>query len=77
MARFILDVDTTDIKRVLEVIDRDLFLSDNTSTITCVDKTNDAQFYFDDPTTGCSYSMNALTKKQVQNYKDILKNQSI
>lgn len=77
MARFILDVDTTDIKRVLEVLDRDLFLSDNTSTITCIDNTSDAQFYFDDPTTGCSYAMNELTDKQIKNYKDILKNQSI
>ena len=76
MARFILDVDTTDIKRVLEVLDRDLFLCNNTSSIMCVDNTNDAQFYFDDPTTGCSYAMNALTEGQIQTQKDLLKNQS-
>ena len=70
MARFILDVMTKDIIKVLDVIERDNFLSDNVTSIRCIDETNDAQFYsWDD---GTSPIMNALSKKQLVNDREIL-----
>ena len=70
MARFILDVMTDDIRQVLDVIERDNFLSDNVTSIRCIDETNDNQFYSWDETT--SPIMNVLSKKQLENDREIL-----
>ena len=45
MARFILDVMTEDISKVLEVIERDKFLLSKVTSIRCIDKTCNNQFY--------------------------------
>jgi len=70
MARFILDVMTDDIRQVLDVIERDNFLSDNVTSIRCIDETNDNQFYSWDEKT--SPIMNVLSKKQLENDREIL-----
>ena len=70
MARFILDVMTDDISQVLDVIERDNFLSDKVTSIRCIDETNDNQFYSWDETT--SPIMNVLSKKQLENDREIL-----
>ena len=70
MARFILDVMTDDIRQVLDVIERDNFLSDNVTSIRCIDETNDNQFYSWDENT--SPIMNVLSKKQLENDREIL-----
>ena len=70
MARFILDVMTDDIRQVLDVIERDNFLSDNVTSIRCIDETDDNQFYSWDETT--SPIMNVLSKKQLENDREIL-----
>ena len=70
MARFILDVMTDDIRQVLDVIERDNFLLDNVTSIRCIDETNDNQFYSWDETT--SPIMNVLSKKQLENDREIL-----
>ena len=70
MARFILDVMTDDIRQVLDVIERDNFLSDKVTSIRCIDETNDNQFYSWDETT--SPIMNVLSKKQLENDREIL-----
>ena len=70
MARFILDVMTEDITKVLNVIERDHFLSDEVTSIRCIDETNDNQFYSWDEDT--SPMMNVLSKKQLKTDRDIL-----
>ena len=70
MARFILDVVTEDITKVLNVIERDHFLSDEVTSIRCIDETNDNQFYSWDADT--SPMMNVLSKKQLENDREIL-----
>ena len=70
MARFILDVMTDDIRQVLDVIERDNFLSDNVTSIRCIDETDDNQFYSWDETT--SPIMNVLSKKQLEKDREIL-----
>ena len=79
MARFILDVQTKDISKVLDVIERDNFLSDNVTSIRCIDETNDSQFfdhdtYFDEDIGQVTTSpmMNVISKKQLENDKKIL-----
>lgn len=62
MARFILDVATDDIGKVLDVIDRDDFLNKELSWIRCIDKTSENQFYVD------GYGgTNEFTERQIQN----------
>ena len=72
MPRFILDVANTkyegnlDTKAFMEELCEKFgnhFLS-----VVCVDKTNDNQFHDDD------YTKNKLTKEQIQNYNDYLRN---
>ena len=72
MPRFILDVANTkgdgdlDTKAFMEELCERFgnhFLS-----VVCVDKTNDNQFHDDD------YTKNKLTKEQIQNYNDYLRN---
>ena len=70
MARFILDVATEDIRKVLDVIERDDFLLDNVTSIRCIDETNDNQFYSWDQDT--SPMMNRLSEKQLKTDRDIL-----
>ena len=70
MARFILDVMTEDTTKVLNVIERDYFLSDEVTSIRCIDETNDNQFYSWDEDT--SPMMNVLSKKQLKTDRDIL-----
>jgi len=70
MARFILDVMTEDTTKVLNVIERDYFLSDKVTSIRCIDETNDNQFYSCDEDT--SPMMNVLSKKQLKTDRDIL-----
>ncbi len=73
MARFILDVATKDIKKVINVIERDDFLLGNVTSIRCIDKTNENQFYCWDENT--SPIMNVISKKQLENDKKILSKQ--
>ena len=70
MARFILDVMTDDIIKVLNVIERDDFLSREVTSIRCIDETNDNQFYSLDE--NFSPMMNVLSKKQLETDRDIL-----
>ena len=70
MARFILDVVTEDITKVLNVIERDYFLSDEVTSIRCIDETNDNQFYSWDE--GTSPMMNVLSEKQLETDREIL-----
>lgn len=70
MARFILDVMTDDISQVLDVIERDNFISDKVTSIRCIDETNENQFYSWDQNT--SPMMNVLSKKQLENDREIL-----
>lgn len=67
MARFILDVLTDDIGKVLDVIDRDDFLNNKVSWIRCIDETSENQFYVE------GYGTNELTEKQIQNDKEFFK----
>lgn len=85
MARFILDVmldslsspiKERDIEKVLEVIERDKFISGTVASITCIDETCENQFYswdeWRDKDTGklvnTSPMMNKLSKKQIDNF---------
>tara|TARA_R100001460_G_scaffold49521_1_gene87718 strand:+ start:413 stop:604 length:192 start_codon:yes stop_codon:yes gene_type:complete len=61
MARFILDVNTIEIEKVLDVINH-FFES---SSITCIDRTNTAQFYE-------QTQKNKLTTKQIKNFNNNL-----
>jgi hypothetical protein len=63
MARFILDVANLDEEGVKKVLTNccDESLMGNMVTITCIDKTNENQFYNDE-------SQNYLSKEQVHNY---------
>lgn len=70
MARFILDVMTDDIRKVLDVIERDDFLSNQVTSIRCIDETNENQFYSWDEST--SPMMNVLSKKQLENDREVL-----
>ena len=70
MARFILDVMTEDITKVLEVIERDNFLSENVTSIRCIDTTTDNQFYSWDENT--SPMMNVLSEKQLETDREVL-----
>lgn len=70
MARFILDVSTNDIRKVLDVIERDEFLSSNLTSIRCIDETNDNQFYSWDE--DFSPMMNVLSKKQLETDREVL-----
>ncbi len=72
MSRFILDIMTDDIRKVLDVIERDDFLSDQVASIRCIDETNDNQFYSWDENT--SPMMNVLSKKQLETDRKILSN---
>ncbi len=72
MARFILDVMTDDIIKVLDVIERDGFLLNQVTSIRCIDQTDDNQFYSWDENT--SPMMNVLSKKQLENDREILSN---
>ena len=70
MARFILDVSTNDIRKVLDVIERDEFLSSNLTSIRCIDETNNNQFYSLDEY--FSPMMNVLSKKQLETDIEIM-----
>jgi len=70
MARFILDVSTNDIRKVLDVIERDEFISSNLTSIRCIDETNDNQFYSWDE--DFSPMMNVLSKKQLETDREVL-----
>jgi hypothetical protein len=70
MARFILDVMTDDVMKVLDVIERDNFLSTEVTSIRCIDETNDNQFYSWDE--NFSPMMNVLSKKQLETDREIL-----
>tara|TARA_B110000196_G_scaffold57320_1_gene47499 strand:+ start:255 stop:503 length:249 start_codon:yes stop_codon:yes gene_type:complete len=63
MARFILDVANLDEEGVKKVLTNccDESLMGNMTTITCIDKTNENQFYNDE-------SQNYLSEEQVHNY---------
>ena len=73
MARFILDVanlDSKGIANVLDLIDRDSFLSERITSIRCIDETNENQFYCWD--IGTTPMMNVLSEKQIEEDKKIL-----
>jgi len=82
MARFILDVmtdDPTDIRKVLDVIERDNFLSNEVVSIRCIDESDNNQFYDHDSfftenvgQVTTSPMMNVLSKQQIANDKEIL-----
>ena len=79
MARFILDVMSKDILKVLEVLERDEFLSQNTTSIRCIDETNNNQFFDHDSffmedvgQVTTSPMMNAISKEQLKNDRDVL-----
>jgi|TARA_B110000908_G_scaffold168479_1_gene223469 hypothetical protein len=82
MARFILDVmtdDPTDIRKVLDVIERDNFLSNEVVSIRCIDESDNNQFYDHDSfftenvgQVTTSPMMNVLSKQQLANDKEIL-----
>jgi hypothetical protein len=87
MARFILDFMIDDegsdslISSVLDVIDRDKLLSQGITSIRCIDETNDNQFWSHDSfftenvgQVTTSPMMNVLSKKQLENDRDILSN---
>ncbi len=83
MARFILDVATEDIQKVLDILDRDNFLGSSLSAIYCIDETNENQFYAPDSianedgtTTEYNYIDNQLSTKQVENFKQLLEGYS-
>ena len=61
MARFILDINTIEIEKVLDVIN---YFSQS-SSITCIDKTNTAQF-------NEQTHKNKLTTKQIRNFNNNL-----
>ena len=70
MARFILDVANIE-NNTKEFMDEFIEkLSDKVATITCIDKSNDNQFYDDND--GHGYVDNMITKKQIENYKQQL-----
>jgi len=70
MARFILDVMTDDISKVLDVIERDDFLLNQVTSIRCIDQTNDNQFYSWDENT--SPMMNVLSIEQLETDRKVL-----
>ena len=79
MARFILDVMTDDISQVLDVIERDDFLSNQVTSIRCIDETDDNQFYSHDSfftenvgQVTTSPMMNVLSKKQLETDREVL-----
>lgn len=79
MARFILDVMTDDIRKVIDVIERDDFLLGNVTSIRCIDETNENQFYDHDTfftenvgQVTTSPMMNVLSKKQLETDREIL-----
>jgi hypothetical protein len=79
MARFILDVMIDDIRKVLDVIERDDFLSRNVTSIRCIDETNENQFFDHDTfftenvgQVTTSPMMNVLSKKQLETDREIL-----
>lgn len=79
MARFILDVMTDDISQVLDVIERDDFLSNKVTSIRCIDETDDNQFYCHDSffeenvgQVSTSPMMNVLSKKQLETDREVL-----
>ena len=79
MARFILDVMTDDIRKVLDVIERDEFLSQGVTSIRCIDETNENQFWSHDSffteNVGqviTSPMMNVLSEKQLETDREIL-----
>ena len=87
MARFILDFMIDDersdslISSVLDVIERDKLLSQGITSIRCIDETNDNQFWSHDSfftenvgQVTTSPMMNVLSKKQLENDRDILSN---
>jgi hypothetical protein len=61
MARFILDINTIEIEKVLDVINH----FSESSSITCIDRTNTAQFYE-------QTQKNKLTTKQIKNFNNNL-----
>jgi hypothetical protein len=68
MARFILDIANLDSEKINMVMETICELSSGEIfTIHCIDETNDNQFY-DDST------KNILSKKQIANHKEQLKN---
>lgn len=70
MARFILDVMTDDVTKVLNLIERDDFVSKQVASIRCIDETDENQFYSWDKKT--SPMMNVLSKKQLEMDREIL-----
>jgi hypothetical protein len=86
MARFILDVmlnegqeRSSDIVKILEVIERDQLLSNTVTSIRLIDETNDNQFYSHDSFKNdkgeevvYSPMMNVISEKQIAEDKLIL-----
>lgn len=69
MARFILDVanlKSTEIKHILEIVERDSTLSKLICNIVCIDETNKNQFHE-------QTELNTLSKTQIENFKNICK----
>jgi len=74
MARFILDVDiytAEEVKKVLDIIERDEQLAGTISTITCIDVFNENQFY--DHDTDTTPEMNGISDRQVKKHRDYWK----
>ena len=68
MARFILDVASVDsekAKKIIKDLLNDTFLAKEVVTITCIDETNNNQFYEETKN-------NTLTKEQIENYNNSL-----
>ncbi len=88
MARFVLDFMISDnqeskteelIEKVLDVIERDNLLAEGVTSIRCIDKTNDNQFWSHDTfftenvgQVTTSPMMNVLSKKQLETDRKIL-----
>tara|TARA_R110000823_G_scaffold222151_1_gene350519 strand:+ start:162 stop:428 length:267 start_codon:yes stop_codon:yes gene_type:complete len=85
MARFILDfmVNEEDnekiIQNVLDIIERDKLLAESVTSIRCIDKTNENQFWSHDSfftenvgKVTTSPMMNVLSKKQLETDREIL-----
>tara|TARA_R110002167_G_scaffold1806_1_gene8742 strand:- start:185 stop:451 length:267 start_codon:yes stop_codon:yes gene_type:complete len=85
MARFILDFMINDedneklIQNVLDIIERDKLLSESVTSIRCIDKTNENQFWSHDSfftenvgKVTTSPMMNVLSKKQLETDREIL-----
>lgn len=71
MARFILDVWTEDIQKVLDIIDKVKILEENVTSIRCIDESLDNQFYSHG--TDTSPLMNRISEQQLKNDLEILK----